>query len=149
VIWHDAALVKELLSVQLKETGPGQFRLTHSANSHDDMAVTLAMAVVAQLESLGGSPAKRWLETLSPIHACGMPNPREAVTCSKCHEPLTPVQEEPPAAYVPEPLTSAQPWSPWSPIPNVPESAQTVAAMQLVRDHQNVGHFSQFFQHRS
>lgn len=104
-IWNDAALIKELLSVQLKETGPGQFRLTHTASGHDDMAVTLAMAVVTQLESLSGSQAKRWLESLSPIHSCGQPNAREAVMCSRCQEPLTPPDSEP--AYVPEPIAAA------------------------------------------
>jgi len=63
-IWHDAALIKELLSVQLKETGPGQFRLTHPASGHDDMAVTLAMAVVTLLESNTTSPGEERLEQL-------------------------------------------------------------------------------------
>ena len=50
--------------MQLKETGPGQFRLTHTASGHDDMAVTLAMAVVTLLESNTTSGGREWLEQL-------------------------------------------------------------------------------------
>ncbi len=136
-IWHDAGLIKELLSVQLKETGPGQFRLTHSNSGHDDMAVTLAMAVVTQLEALNGSVAKRWLESLSPIHQCGQPNLREALTCSKCREQLTPPEPEP--EYVPEPVAAAAagPWSPWDAGQVTAPNPQHEALMRLVQDNQS------------
>ena len=78
-LWHDGALIKELLSVKLKETGPGQFRLTHSSSGHDDMAVTLAMAVVTLLESNIGSRTVEWLEAMArppePDPNAGVPGP--------------------------------------------------------------------------
>ena len=49
-IWRDKALIDELLSVKLVERTPGNYRLDHSASAHDDMAVCLAMGVVALLE---------------------------------------------------------------------------------------------------
>ncbi len=40
----DEELIDELASVRLRETGPGTFRLDHSASGHDDQAVTVALA---------------------------------------------------------------------------------------------------------
>jgi phage terminase large subunit-like protein len=40
----DEALVDELVNVQLREVGPGSYRLDHASGRHDDMAVATAMA---------------------------------------------------------------------------------------------------------
>jgi hypothetical protein len=61
-IWRDTALVSELLSVKLRETGPNQYRLDHASSGHDDMAVCLAMACVELLEQPIHHPASWYFE---------------------------------------------------------------------------------------
>ena len=154
MLWlpNDEDLLTELSRVRLKETGIGQARLDHDSGQHDDQAVTIAIIVAELIGNAKRSVARDWLESLSPIHLpCGMPNHRDSTRCSRCHEPLTPMDDEPAAPYVPEPVPSAQPWSPWSPIPDtLPENRQTVAAMNAVQEFGNQGqqHWSSYFQHQ-
>jgi hypothetical protein len=46
----DEALIAELGSVRLVETGPGLVRLDHRSGEHDDQAVTIAMVAASLLE---------------------------------------------------------------------------------------------------
>ena len=46
----DDALIDELVNVQLREVGPGQFRIDHASNRHDDMAIAVAMAAAYLVE---------------------------------------------------------------------------------------------------
>jgi Terminase large subunit, ATPase domain len=48
----DERLVEELRSVRLVERSPGQFRIDHPSGKHDDMTISVALAVHA----LGGRP---------------------------------------------------------------------------------------------
>jgi phage terminase large subunit-like protein len=43
---HDEALIEELSNVRLREVGPGQIRMDHDPDKHDDRAIALAMAAV-------------------------------------------------------------------------------------------------------
>jgi hypothetical protein len=40
----DPDLIDELMHVRLRQTGPGQVRLDHDSDRHDDRAVCLALA---------------------------------------------------------------------------------------------------------
>jgi hypothetical protein len=51
---NDPALIAELGSVRLVETGPGLVRLDHRAGEHDDMAVTCAMVAASLLDRSTG-----------------------------------------------------------------------------------------------
>ena len=96
------------------------------------------MAVL--LGTITTSAAREWLEAMSPIHSCGQPNPREAVVCSKCQEPLTPPEPEP--EYVPQHQGPPERWSPWSPLPaEVPLTRTHEAILSAVQQHQG-GHRS-------
>jgi hypothetical protein len=46
----DAALIDELVNVQLRETSPGVLRIDHASNRHDDMVISLAMAAAHLVE---------------------------------------------------------------------------------------------------
>jgi len=41
---NNPGLIDELVNVQLREVGPGQFRIDHASNRHDDIAIAVAMA---------------------------------------------------------------------------------------------------------
>ena len=47
---NDPGLIDELVNVQLREVGPGQFRIDHASNRHDDMAIAVAMAAAYLVE---------------------------------------------------------------------------------------------------
>jgi phage terminase large subunit-like protein len=64
----DAALIDELVNVQLREVGPGQFRIDHASNRHDDMAIALAMCAAHLVE--------RPISTGCATSASGPPIPR-------------------------------------------------------------------------
>lgn len=56
---YDApGLVDELANVRLKETVPGQVRVTHDPGRHDDRVVALGMAVLALVEEGVPGPAR-------------------------------------------------------------------------------------------
>lgn len=56
-IYDAPGLVEELSNVRLKETVPGQVRVTHDTTGHDDMVTALGMAAVALVEAQGGALA--------------------------------------------------------------------------------------------
>jgi phage terminase large subunit-like protein len=64
----NAALIDELVNVQLREVGPGQFRIDHASNRHDDMAIALAMCAAYLVE--------RPISTGCGTSASGPPIPR-------------------------------------------------------------------------
>ena len=53
-LYRDDALLDELANVRLKETLPGQVRIDHDPDKHDDQAVALGMAATALLERPAG-----------------------------------------------------------------------------------------------
>ena len=138
LLWipRDEDLLSELARVRLRETQPGTVRLDHDSGEHDDRAVAIGIAVAVLLGNITTSAAREWLESLSPIHTCGMPNPREALVCAKCQEPLTPPEPEP--EYVPQHVAATpERWSPWSPMgPEVPPSRGQEALLGFIREQQ-------------
>jgi hypothetical protein len=66
----DGPLLDELAQVRLIESNPGQYRLDHAADGHDDMTISLALAAYALVER--GQPAQA--TTSSPARL-RMPSP--------------------------------------------------------------------------
>lgn len=56
----DSALLDELLTVRLRESSPGVYRLDHDAGQHDDRAVSLGLAALALTERGDGGHASVW-----------------------------------------------------------------------------------------
>jgi hypothetical protein len=47
----DAALIDELASVRLRETGPGHVRIDHDPSKHDDRVIALALGAYHLLDA--------------------------------------------------------------------------------------------------
>jgi phage terminase large subunit-like protein len=56
----DADLLEELLTVRLRESAPGVYRLDHDAGQHDDRAVSLGLAALALTEQSDGTGVGMW-----------------------------------------------------------------------------------------
>jgi hypothetical protein len=51
----DEDLLNELMTVRLRESAPGVYRLDHDAGEHDDRAVSLGLAALALIEKVGSN----------------------------------------------------------------------------------------------
>jgi phage terminase large subunit-like protein len=52
----DAALIDELVNVELREVSPGAYRIGHASGRHDDMAIATAMAAAHLVEKGAARP---------------------------------------------------------------------------------------------
>jgi len=51
----DEDLLNELMTVRLRESAPGVYRLDHDSGEHDDRAVSLGLAALALIEKIGSN----------------------------------------------------------------------------------------------
>lgn len=56
----DADLLDELLTVRLRESAPGVYRLDHDTGQRDDRAVSLGLGALALTEQSDGSAVIVW-----------------------------------------------------------------------------------------